>query len=85
MLKGIVVPSMVKDSIAWGCGVAMNSVLLAQLGFTGVAPIFGDSKDPTVIKSLGIDYQILNLYFKPYSACRWAHHSITAAIRVKVN
>ncbi|MEM8505575.1 MAG: MmgE/PrpD family protein [Cyanobacteria bacterium P01_D01_bin.1] len=39
MMKGIDTPSMGKDSIGWGCMVAMSSVLMAQQGFTGIIAV----------------------------------------------
>lgn len=82
MLKGLVTPSMGKDSIGWGCMVAMSSVLMSQRGFTGIRPLFEDTPEPSWINSLGETYEILNLYFKPYSACRWAHPAIEGALKI---
>ncbi|BCL61790.1 hypothetical protein DGMP_24830 [Desulfomarina profundi] len=82
MMKCIDVPSMGKDSIGWGCMVAIMSVLLAQKGFTGIQPIFDDTPVPDWITSLGKKWEILNLYFKPYSACRWAHPGVDGALKI---
>lgn len=82
MMKGIATPSMGKDSIGWGCMVAMASLLLAEKGFTGIQPLFGDSPDPTRVADLGETYQILNLYFKPYCACRWAQPAVAGALAI---
>ena len=82
MMKGIQTPSMGKDSIAWGCVVAMSSALMAQKGFTGIRPLFEDAPDPSWIDDLGGTYEILNLYFKPYSACRWAQPAIEGALKI---
>ncbi|WP_022666694.1 MmgE/PrpD family protein [Desulfospira joergensenii] len=82
MMKCIDLPGMGKDSIGWGCMTAMMSVLMAQKGFTGIRPIFDDSPDPDWIKSLGRDWEILNLYFKPYSACRWAQPGVDGALKI---
>ena len=82
MMKGIRTPSMGKDSIAWGCMVAMSSALMAQKGFTGVRPLFDDTPEPSWIRNLGDTYEILNLYFKPYSACQWAQPAIEGALGI---
>jgi len=82
MMKGIDVPSMGKDGIGWGCMVAIASVLMAQDGFTGVEPLFGDAPDKGLIESLGSHYEILSLYFKPYAACRWAQPAIAGALKI---
>ena len=48
MMKGIETPSMGKDSIGWGAMVGMASVLLAELGFTGVRPLLDESSGKTL-------------------------------------
>ncbi|MBT8370020.1 MAG: MmgE/PrpD family protein [Deltaproteobacteria bacterium] len=82
MMKCIQTPSMGKDSIGWGCMVAMMSVTMAEQGFTGIDPIFNDSPKEEWIKSLGRSYEIMKLYFKPYSACRWAQPGVDGALKI---
>lgn len=82
MMKCIDVPSMGKDSLGWGCMIAMMSTLMAQRGFTGIQPLFDDTPHPEWIASLGSDWEILNLYFKPYSACRWAQPGVDGALKL---
>jgi 2-methylcitrate dehydratase PrpD len=82
MMKGIETSSMGKDSIGWGAMVAMMSVLMAEKGFTGIKPIFDDTPQPEWVESLGYHYEMLNLYFKPYAACRWAQPAIAGALKV---
>jgi 2-methylcitrate dehydratase PrpD len=82
MMKGIETPSMGKDSIGWGAMVAMMSVLMAEKGFTGIKPIFDDTPQRDWVESLGHRYEMLNLYFKPYAACRWAQPAIAGALKV---
>ncbi len=83
MMKGIATPSMGKDSIGWGAMVAILSVLMAKEGFTGIEPLFSDTPEPAWIKSLGHEWEILNLYFKPYAACRWAQPAVDGVLKVK--
>jgi len=83
MMKGIAVPTMVKDAIGWGCMAAMSAVLMAEKGFTGVQPLFDDGPEPAWIDSLGREYMFLNLYFKPYSACRWAQPAVEGALKIQ--
>jgi len=82
MMKCIELPGMGKDSIGWGCMVAMMSVIMAEKGFTGINPIFDDSPEKEWINSLGQSYEIMNLYFKPYSACRWAQPGVDGALKI---
>ena len=53
MMKGIDTPAMGKDSIGWGCMVAVLSALMAREGFTGIRPLFDDAPDAAVMQSLG--------------------------------
>ncbi len=82
MMKGIEKAGMVKDSIGWGALVAMASVEMARAGFTGIQPIFDDSPNPEWIDSLGRDFEILNLFFKPYAACRWAQPGVDGVLKI---
>ena len=82
MMKGIATPSMGKDSIGWGAMVAMTSVLIASDGFTGIQPLFNDTPNQEWIKNLGRRYEIMNLYFKPYAACRWAQPAVAGALKI---
>lgn len=82
MMKGIDTPCMGKDSIGWGCMVAMSSALMGQKGFTGVQPLFDETPEPAWIDALGQTYEILNLYFKPYCVCRWAQPAIEGAFKI---
>ena len=82
MMKGIDTPSMGKDSIGWGCMVAVLSALMARDGFTGICPLFDDAPDRTWVESLGQQWEILNLYFKPYAACRWGQPAVAGALKI---
>ncbi|MEM8505936.1 MAG: hypothetical protein AAF716_22635 [Cyanobacteria bacterium P01_D01_bin.1] len=46
------------------------------------SPLFDDTPEPDWIDSLGKEYEIVNLYFKPYAACRWAQPAVEAALQV---
>ena len=82
MMKGIDTPSMGKDSIGWGAMVAMLSVRMAEKGFTGVQPIFDDTPERSWITDLGENFEMMNLYFKPYSACRWGQPAVAGALAI---
>jgi 2-methylcitrate dehydratase PrpD len=82
MMKGIETTTMGKDSTGWGCMVAISSVLMSQQGFTGIHPLFDDTPNPAWIEGLGREYEILNLYFKPYAACRWAQPAVDGALQI---
>jgi 2-methylcitrate dehydratase PrpD len=82
MMKGIDTPSMGKDSIGWGCMVAVLSALKARDGFTGIYPLFDDAPDPSWVLGIGSQWEILNLYFKPYAACRWGQPAVAGALKL---
>ncbi len=82
MMKGIDTPAMGKDSIGWGCMVAMLSALMARDGFTGICPLFDDAPDAKRVEDLGHGWEILNLYFKPYAACRWGQPAVAGALKI---
>jgi len=82
MMKGIDTPSMGKDSIGWGCMVAVMSALMARDGFTGIRPLFDDAPDPQWVASLGRKWEMRNLYFKPYAACRWGQPAVAGSLKI---
>jgi 2-methylcitrate dehydratase PrpD len=81
-MKGIDVPCMGKDSLGWGNMTGLASVFMAQRGFTGVEPLFSEAPEREWVTSLGRQYEILNLYFKPYAACRWAQPAIAGCLKL---
>jgi len=82
MMKGIDTPAMGKDSIGWGCMVAVLSAIMARDGFTGIRPLFDDAPDRAWVENLGRQWEILNLYFKPYAACRWGQPAVAGALNI---
>ena len=82
MMKAIDTPSMVKDSIGWGCMVSVLAAIMARDGFTGICPLFDDAPDRAWVENLGQQWEILNLYFKPYAACRWGQPAVAGALTI---
>ena len=82
MMKGIATPSMGKDSIGWGALVAILSVLMAREGFTGITPLFDDTPESEWVENLGREYEMMNVYFKPYAACRWAQPAVVGSLKI---
>lgn len=80
MMKAIEVPSMGKDSLGWGNLTGLASVFMARRGFTGIEPLFSESPEKHWLTGLGRQYEILNLYFKPYAACRWAQPAVAGCL-----
>ena len=44
--------------------------------------MFDDSPGPEWIDRLGQEYEIMNLYFKPFACCRWAQPAIAGALQI---
>lgn len=83
MMRCIDYPAMTKDGIGWGSMVGTVSTLMAEAGFTGIPSLFGLQEYRYLVDSLGRDYKILNLYFKPYACCRWAQPAVGAALKMR--
>lgn len=83
MMRCIDYPAMTKDGIGWGSMVGTVSALLAGAGFTGIPSLFGIEEYSNLVNSLGREYKILNLYFKPYACCRWAQPAVSAALKLR--
>lgn len=82
MVKGIDVPCMGKDSLGWGAMTGLASVFMAGRGFTGVEPFFSQAPEKELVIGLGAQYEIMNLYFKPYAACRWAQPAVAGCLKL---
>ena len=82
MMIGIETPAMTKDSIGWGAFVGMSSAEMARNGFTGPKSIFDESPNQEWIKSPGESFEIMNLFFKPYAACRWAQSGVDGVLKI---
>jgi 2-methylcitrate dehydratase PrpD len=80
-MRSVEHPSMLKDGIGWGAMVGIASAQLAARGFTGIPALFDtDGLGPRLTESLGGEYLIRDLYFKPYSCCRWAQPAVEGAL-----
>jgi 2-methylcitrate dehydratase PrpD len=82
MMRCIDFPAMVKDGIGWGSQVGVTSALMAKQGMTGTPSLFAYEQYNDLIKTLGEEYNMLRLYFKPHACCRWAQPAITAALKL---
>ena len=79
-MRSVEYPSMNKDGVPYGAMVGALAVLDTFAGSTGVGNLLEMPKYRHYVDSLGKDYEILNLYFKPYTCCRWAHPAIAGCI-----
>ena len=74
-------PSMLKDGIGWGAMSGLAAAQLAGHGFTGIPSLFDENdSEPALAESLGSEYLIRDLYFKPHACCRWAQPAVEGAL-----
>jgi len=64
---------MTKERVGWATLTGVCAALLAQEGFTGKASIYENSPPHEILTSLGTEYELLNVYYKPYCSCRVTH------------
>jgi len=74
-------PSMLKDGIGWGAMTGLASAQLAARGFTAIPSLFdAQEAGSALVESLGREYLMRDLYFKPYACCRWAQPAVKGAL-----
>jgi 2-methylcitrate dehydratase PrpD len=75
---------MSKESAAWSALTAIMATYLSDNGFRATPGFYEcPEHDENPFKSLGKDWEMLDLYFKQYSACRHAHAPIDAVLKLK--
>ncbi|MBI5591553.1 MAG: MmgE/PrpD family protein [Deltaproteobacteria bacterium] len=75
----------VKEGIPWATLLGIVAVDLAQEGFTGPLDILDhpDYFNPDQIMAMPPGARAIeNIYFKPYSSCRWSHAAIDALVSI---
>ena len=77
MSRAVTDPAMTKDAVGWGSFMGMSAALLAEAGFTGLRSQGLDALD---VASLGRDWQVLDVYVKPYPCCRWSQQALDGAL-----
>ena len=84
MMRCIDHPTMLKDGSGVGAMVGIGAAFLARDGFSGAPALVVESADTADIwDDLGTRWRILEMYFKPYPVCRWAHPAIRAVLDLR--
>lgn len=78
VMRSVEYPSMNKDGVPFGALVGTMAVLETLSGTTGKTHILELPEYRKHLDTLGNVYYGTELYFKPYTCCRWAHQPIWA-------
>ena len=76
VMRAVEFPSMNKDGVPFGALVGTMAVLETLSGSTGKTHLLEMPEYAKHLEDLGEKFHILDLYFKPYTCCRWAHQPI---------
>jgi len=68
--------AMTKEAEAWGAMTGVSAALLANSGFEGPDTIFDLPESVEPLATLRSVWEMMRLYFKPYSSCRFTHAPI---------
>lgn len=79
-IRSVEYPSMNKDGVAFGVMIGALAVKEALCGFEGNKNLLEADEYKHYLDDLGVNYEVMNLYFKPYTCCRWAHPAIDAVV-----
>ena len=75
-------PAMNKDGVPFGAIAGALAVEDTLAGFTGNRCLLHTEAARKYVDTLGRDYAVMDLYFKPYTCCRWAHPAVDACIQL---
>ncbi len=81
-IRSVEYPSMNKDGVPFGVMVGVLAITDTLCGFTGKAHMLEADEYRFYLDDLGEKYQVMDLYFKPYPCCRWAHPAIDACLEL---
>ncbi len=79
-IRSVEYPSMNKDGVPFGVTVGALALVVTECGFVGNKNLLEADEYRHYLDDLGEKYQVMDLYFKPYPCCRWAHPAIDAII-----
>lgn len=71
-----------KDGVPFGVMTGVLAILDTACGFTGNKHMLEADEYRHYLDDLGQKYQVMDLYFKPYPCCRWAHPAIDACLEI---
>lgn len=81
-IRSVEYPSMNKDGVPFGGMIGALAVIETLCGYTGNKNLLEADEYKHYLDDLNKNYEIMNLYFKPYTCCRWAHPAIDSCLDV---
>lgn len=81
-IRSVEYPSMNKDGVPFGVMVGALAIAETLCGFEGNKNLLEAEEYRSALDDLGEKYQVMDLYFKPYPCCRWAHPAIDACLQL---
>ncbi len=81
-IRSVEYPSMNKDGVPFGVMVGALAIAETLCGFEGNKNLLEADEYKHYLDDLGESYEVMGLYFKPYTCCRWAHPAIDACIQL---
>lgn len=79
-IRSVEYPSMNKDGVPFGVLTGILAVKASQCGFEGNKNLLEADEYRHYLDDLGKKWEVMDLYFKPYTCCRWAHPAIDACV-----
>jgi len=80
VMRAVEYPSMNKDGVPFGALVGTMAVIETEEGETGKTHLLEMPEYREHLDSLGKRFYIRELYYKPFTCCRWAHQPNKACI-----
>ena len=69
-----------KDGVPFGVLTGILAIKAHQCGFEGNKNLLEADEYKHYLDDLGQKWQVMDLYFKPYTCCRWGHPAIDACV-----
>jgi 2-methylcitrate dehydratase PrpD len=82
VMRSVETPAMGKDGVYGGSLIGAMAIIMAQEGTTARRYILHEEKYKNYLSSLGQEYKFLDLYFKFFTCCRWAHAPICGSLEL---
>jgi 2-methylcitrate dehydratase PrpD len=74
---------MTKEAAGWAAMTGVMAALLAETGFRGSPTLFDlPNINKIPFETIGKEWEILGIYFKPYSSCRVGHAAIDGVLEI---